>query len=371
MNAVPLRILHVCTTMNMGGAETMLMNYYRHIDTALLQFDFLLHREEQGFYEAEILRRGGRIHRLPALTLRSAPGYPGHIRHFLREHPEYDCIHIHSSGVAFFVARAAHRLGRKVIIQHAHACARDCYDLTTPIRFFCKIATRRYLTHFFGCGTQAAAWLFGRANAAQAIILPNAIETERFRYSPAIRTEQRKKYGWENNWVIGNVARFCPQKNHFRMLRIFAAVLRRAPHAILVLVAEKMGYYEELRAAAEQMGLSKHIVFTGGRQDVAELLQAFDVFLFPSLFEGLSVAMVEAQAAGLHIVTSDGVARESALCEELVDFVPLARTDEDWAEFILRPYNRQDTHDRICRKGYDIAENARLLTSFYCRHLQQ
>ena len=357
--------------MNMGGAETMLMNYYRHLDTSLLQFDFLLHREEEGCYEAEILRRGGRIHRLPALTLQSAPRYPHRILRFLREHPEYECIHIHSSGVALFVARAAHRLGRKIIIQHSHACARDCYDLTTPIRFFCKIATRRYLTHFFSCGRQAAEWLFGTTHAKEAIILPNAIEAARFRFDPATRAKQRKQYGWEDKFVIGNVARFCPQKNHFRMLHIFSAVLQQVPHALLVLVAEKKGYYEELRATADQMGLSEHIVFTGGRQDVADLLQAFDVFLFPSLFEGLSVAMVEAQAAGLRIVTSDQVARESALCEDLVDFIPLGQSDESWTAHLLRPYTRQDTYAQICRKGYDITENAQFLTHFYCRHLQQ
>lgn len=361
----PIRVLHVLTTMNQGGAETMVMNYYRHIDTEKVQFDFLLHREEIGAYEGEILSRGGRIHRLPALTLRSAWRYPKWIYDFLSAHTEYQCIHIHSSGVAYFVARAAHQLKCKVIIQHSHACARNVIDWTTPIRYFCKIATRKHLTHFFSCGKEAAEWLFGQAGARKAIILPNAINTEKFRYTAKQQQDLKRSLGWHGKYTIGNVARFYPQKNHFQMLAIFKATLSIKPNARLILVGKKEGYYPELRKRAQELGIENSIEFTGARSDINDLLKAFDIFLFPSLFEGLSVAMIEAQAAGLKIIASNNIAKEVAICPGLVEFLPLDCSAEQWAARLVAPYNRTDTYETILKAGYDIKANAQWLQQFY------
>lgn len=365
----PIRVLHVLTTMNQGGAETMLMNYYRHIDREKLQFDFLLHREEIGAYEKEILSMGGVIHRLPALKLSSAWSYRKLILDFLKNNPEYDCIHIHSSGVAYFVAKAAHKLGRKVIIQHSHACARDVIDWTTPIRYLCKSATRKYLTHFFSCGKEAAEWLFGRKRAKKAIILPNAVDSRLFSYNSEKHEKLKKQFGWEGKYIIGNVARFCPQKNHFQLLEIFKSTLSIKPNAHLVLVGKKDGYYEELVQRASEMGLLEHVEFTGARADIPDLLQAFDIFLFPSLFEGLSVAMIEAQAAGLKIIASDNIAKEVAICPELVEFISLAAPLSEWSKALTTYYPRKNTCNEICTSGYDIHENSMILQNFYIKHV--
>ena len=364
MNTI-IRVLHVVTTMNQGGAETMLMNYYRHIDRSKLQFDFLLHREEVGAYEEEILAMGGKIHRLPALTIRTAWKYRKWIYDFLKSHPEYECIHIHSTGVAYFVAKAASKLKRKVIIQHSHCCAPDKADVLYPIRVLCKYATKQYLTHFFSCGLEAAEWQFGKKDAKDSIILPNAVDCEKFRYNEERHHALRKELGWEDKYVIGNVARFCPQKNHFQLLEIFKATLNIKPDAYLVLVGKKDGYYKELKQRVDEMGLSNHVEFTGARTDIPNLLQAFDIFLFPSLFEGLSVAMVEAQAAGLKIIASENIAKEVAICPDLVDFLPLSKTYDSWVEHIKSPYIRRDTCLEICAAGFDIQANATMLQDFY------
>lgn len=351
--------------MNQGGAETMIMNYYRHTDRKHVQFDFLVHREEIGAYENEIESLGGKIYRLPALTLRTAWSYRKWIYEFLKSHPEYECIHIHSSGVAYFVAKASHQLGRKVIIQHSHACARNIIDWTTPIRYICKVATRRHLTHFFSCGKEAAEWLFGKKIAQKAIILPNAVNTQKFAFSQAKHLSLRKQYGWDDKYVIGYVARFNYPKNHFQLLEIFKATLTIQPNAHLVLVGKKDGYYDELVKRIDELGISAHVEFTGARSDIHQLLQAFDIFVFPSLFEGLSVAMIEAQAAGLKIIASDNIPKEVAICPDLVDFLPLSKTYDSWAERIKSPYIRRDTCLEICAAGFDIQANATMLQDFY------
>ena len=355
--------------MNQGGAETMVMNYYRQIDRTKVQFDFLLHREEIGTYEEEISSMGGIIYRLPALTLKTAWKYRQQVYEFLKNHPEYKCIHIHSSGVAYFVAQAAHQLKRKVIIQHSHACARNVIDWTTPIRYICKVATRKYLTHFFSCGKEAAEWLFGKKGARKAVILPNAIDSEKFAYSHDNHLLLKKSFGWENKYVIGNVARFFPPKNHFQLLEIFKATLAIKPNAHLVLVGKKDGYYEELVQRVEVLGLSDYVEFTGARSDIHLLLQAFDVFLFPSLFEGLSVAMIEAQAAGLKIIASENIAKEVSICPDLVEFMSLGEPCKKWAERLISTYHRFDRHDEICISGYDIRKNAVFLQEFYLKAL--
>lgn len=365
MDTNPIRILMVCTIMNRGGAETMLMNYYRHMDRRRVQFDFLVHRKETGAYDDEILSMGGKIWRLPALTLRSIFQYRRAIDHFLSAHPEYKIVHIHSSGVALFVAASAKKHHVPVIIQHSHCCAMDKIDWTTPIRYFCKWRTSNCLTHSFSCGKEAAIWQFGKSRANKTFILPNAIEAALYRYDHKRYCKVRDKENWQNRFIIGNVARFSRQKNHPRQLEILQAVLQERPNALLVCVGEKIGDYELIKSLAKEKGLLDHVCFTGGRNDVSELLQGFDVFLFPSFFEGLSVSMIEAQAAGLHVVASDGIAHEAAIVPSCVDFISLNASDKTWANALLTPYNRRDTYGDICSAGYDIEKNAQWLQQFY------
>lgn len=361
----PVRVLMVCTIMDRGGTEALLMNYYRHIDRNRVQFDFLVHREKIGVYEAEISAMGGKVWRLPALTLTSVVQYRSAIDQFFSEHQDYQIVHIHSAGVALFVAAAARKHKIPVIIQHSHCCGLNKWDWTSPFRYVCKILTRPLLTHYFACGRGAAVDLFGSRAAQKAIILPNAISLSDYRYSTARYEQIRKKEHWDGRFVIGNVARFSRVKNHPRQLGILEAVLKKRPNALLVCVGDKQNDYEMIQSLAEQKGLLDHVCFTGGRNDVSDLLQGFDVFLFPSFFEGLSVAMIEAQAAGLHVVASDSIARESAIVSDGVDFISLNASNEIWADALLTPYKRRDTYEDICRAGYDIEENAQWLQQFY------
>ena len=285
----------------------MVMNYYRHIDRSIVQFDFLLHRQERGAYDDEIEAMGGRIYRIPPIF-----NYISHkraVKNFLREHPEYKIIHGHVGELGYCLYKEAAKRKIPCILAHAHNASCD-HDWKWPIRTVLKHLIRSYIGIPMTCGKDAATWLYGKRMAKKVIMLNNAIDAVKYSYSEEIRKQVRKEMGWDGHWVIGDVARFSPPKNHIGLLSIFQAVLEKKPSSILVLVGEKTGLYNEIKSKAEAIGISHAIQFLGTRTDIPRLLQGMDVYCSPSLYEGLSVSMVEAQAAGLRVVTSDKVPQQ-------------------------------------------------------------
>ena len=361
MNA-PIRVLQVFTIMNRGGAETMVMNYYRHIDRSKLQFDFLVHRQERGAYDDEIEAMGGRIFRIPPIF--EFFSHKRAVRQFFKNHAEYKIIHGHLSELGYCIYKEAASQGIPCIIAHAHSAARD-YNWKWPIRTILKLLIRPCISTPMTCGTEAARWLFGKKLAEKATMLNNAIDAQQYAYDEDIRQQVRDEMGWNNHFVIGDVARFSYPKNHIGLLSIFQAVLKKEPKALLVLVGEKTGLYEEVRQEAKALGITHAVQFLGTRTDIPRLLQGMDVYCSPSLYEGLSVSMVEAQAAGLHVVTSDNVPQQVAIIPELLSFIPLTAENNTWIEALLSSYNRVNTFDKIVDAGFDIHANAAWLQDFY------
>lgn len=363
----PIRVLQVLTIMNRGGAETMVMNYYRHIDRSKVQFDFLLHRQERGAYDDEIEAMGGKIYRIPPIF-----NYFAHqtaVKLFFDEHPEYQIIHGHVGELGYCIYKEAKRRGVPTIIAHAHNASCD-RNWKWPIRTVLKHLIRPYITTPMTCGTDAAMWLFGNKMAKKAIMLNNAIDAEKYAYNEETRNKVRDEMEWNGHWVIGDVARFSPPKNHMGLLSIFQAVLRKEPKALLVLIGEKTGLYEEVKQKAKNLGISHAIQFLGTRTDIPHILQGMDVYCSPSLYEGLSVSMVEAQAAGLKVVTSDRVPKQVAIIKKLMCFVPLWSTMAQWRKTLLAPYERVNTQTEIKNAGFDIQLNANELQKFYISPLR-
>ncbi len=357
-----IRVLQVLTIMNRGGAETMVMNYYRHIDRNKVQFDFLLHRQERGDYDDEIEALGGKIFRIPPIF-----NYFEHkkaVKEFFASHPEYRVIHGHVGELGYEIYKEAKRRAIPCIIAHAHNASSD-FNIKSPFRYVLKHLIRKYVTHPMTCGKEAAIWLFGVKIGRQAVMLNNAIDAKAYEYNDKIREAVRREMGWEKQLVIGDVARFSPPKNHIGLLKIFKAVLKEKPNSILVLVGSKGGLYEKVLSEAKSMGIERQIQFLGMRTDVPSLLQGMDVYCSPSIYEGLSVSMVEAQASGLRVVTSTNVPREVELIPNMVDFIPLSDNQSQWVESILKSNERKGTYQDIVEAGFDIYENAKWLQEFY------
>lgn len=356
-----LRVLQVVTHMERGGLESMIMNYYRYIDREKVQFDFLVHRQERAAFDDEIESLGGIIYRLPRLVPWSK-SYLSALNRFFDEHPEYKVVHVHQDCLSSVILKVAAQHNVPVRVAHSHSANQD-KNLKYPIKLWYKRFIPQYATNLFACGKDSGDWMFGGAPFQ---IINNAIDVEAYAYNPTKRQEMRRQLGLENELTIGHVGRFNQPKNHPFLLDIFAVLLKKVPDAILLLVGggENM---PKIQAKAHALGIAEHVRFLGVRSDVADLMQAMDVFVFPSLYEGLPVTMVEAQAAGLPCLISDKIPPECILTNGLVDVLPLSAELETWAARILEKKNlpRIDRRSEIAAHGFDITTEAVKLQKFY------
>lgn len=359
-----MRVLHVVTHMNRGGLETMLMNYYRHMDREQVQFDFLTHRDYNGDYGCEIKELGGYIFHLPKLNPFSLK-YRYALHTFFREHPEYKVVHAHQDCLSSVILKEAEYCGVPVRIGHSHNSSQD-KNFKYLIKLYYRNSIPRYATHLFACSREAGNWMFRGADFS---VLNNAIDAKQYAFSERIRQTIRDELGVsEDEILFGHVGRLSPQKNHEYLLEVFRMISMKAPSKLLLVGDGELR--SEIENQARQLGIRGRVIFTGVRSDVADLLQAMDVFIFPSLYEGLGIVAVEAQAAGLPCLISERVPLECKVTD-LVEQLPLSDGAERWANAAIRmaKTERKDTFEQIKAAGYDIHESAKKLQKFYLNAL--
>lgn len=366
----PIRVLNLFTVMDRGGAETMVMNYYRHIDRTKVQFDFLVHREQRGAYDDEIEALGGRIYRMYPIYPQNFARYKRDIRVFFKDHPEYRIIHSHMSELGYFAFKEAAKQGVPIRICHAHSAPHG-FDMKMVMRTYFKKRMMPYLTHLFMCGEESGEWLYGERNKSRFVMMNNAIDTAAYAWSPARCKKVRHELNLEGVYTLGHVGNFTQPKNHSFLLEIFAALLKKEPNAVLLLVGGGTDM-QRIQAKAQTLGIAEKVRFLGVRSDVADVMQAMDVFVFPSLYEGLGIALIEAQAAGLPCVVSDTIPHEAYLTD-LVDSESLSAPAEKWAEKILakQAIPRTDRRAEIAAHDFDITTEAVKLQEFYLKAYEQ
>lgn len=357
----PIRVLQVVPAMNAGGMETFIMNLYRAIDRTKVQFDFLYHYDMPCFYDEEIAALGGRVYKLSIRQDNDLPRYLRALRQFFAAHPEYRVLHGHYSGFGMFYNPAARRAGITVRAGHSH---NTDYEqglvgfLDRCMSFFFVYG----LTDRFACGQTAGRALFrGRPFT----FVPNGVNAAAFAPDMAARAAVREELGIPADaLVLGHVGRFTAQKNHAFLLEIFAALAARRPDARLLLLGEGP-LLDQTRARAAALGIADRVIFAGVRRDTAACYSAMDAFLLPSLFEGLPVVLVEAQAAGLPCFVSETVDATAAFCDG-VRFLPIDRA-EDWADAVLAapPRRNPDALAQTRAAGYDMLTSARRMQEFY------
>lgn len=366
----PIRILNLFTIMNRGGAETMVMNYYRNIDRSKIQFDFMVHRSERGAYDDEIEALGGKIYRMCPIFPQNFAKYKKMLRSFFDEHPEYKIIHSHMSELGCFAFLEARKRDDITRICHAHNApnikSMTSYEkLQLLMRNYFKHRMRPYTDKYFICGYDAGDWLFGKKNRDKFIMMNNAVDAQKFRYSEETRKEIRSSLGIEDKFAVVNVGRFNQQKNHGFLIDIFENIKKKNPDSVLLLAGN--GELEEkIREKVKSKKLDDSVIFLGLRSDIDKILQGCDVFLFPSLYEGLPVTMVEAQSSGIKCVISDGVPSQCIMTEN-VEVIPLAEDADLWAKKVLtyKSYERKDMYEKIVSAGFDIKANVKELEEFY------
>ena len=356
----PIRVLQVVTYMGRGGLETMLMNYYRNIDRSKVQFDFLTHRSEKWDYDDEIESLGGKIYHLPRLNPFSK-SYLNALDKFFKEHKEYKVVHCHQDCLSGVVLKVAKANGVKFTIAHAHSASQD-KNLKYLIKVLAKKNIKKYSDQLFACGDEAGKWMFETDDFK---VINNAIDTDLYTYNQEKSFEIRQKLGIEGKFVVGHVGRFSYPKNHKFIVNVFDEVCKIEPDSVLMLVGDG-DLRGEIEDKVKALGLTDKVKFMGVRSDVNELMQAMDVFLFPSLYEGLPVTIVEAQASGLKCIISDKVPTECALTDN-VQVVKLEDSPKIWANQVLeyKNYERRNTKQDIEKANFDIKANAKWLQEFY------
>ena len=357
----PLRILHVVTNMSYGGLENLLMSYYRKIDRQKVQFDFLTHFADHQDFEEEIAALGGRLFRLPRLNPVSR-SYHQSLLQFFREHPEYRIVHSHLDCMAGIPLKAAEECGVPVRIAHSHN-SNQTKNLKYPIKMFYRKHIKQYATDLFACSKTAGDWMF---RGSSFTVMRNAIDASAFQYNPSLREAVRHTLNLDNDFVIGHVGQFREQKNHLFLIEIFSEFLKLHPTGKLLL-AGKGPTFKASQELASKLHISDHILFLGARSDISDLMQAMDIFILPSLYEGLPVTMVEAQASGLPCLISDHVPADCIITDH-VKQLPLSAGAAFWAKELETQtgYIRKDTYHEIVNAGFDIQNNAAWLEDFYC-----
>lgn len=355
----PIRVLHVVTYMGRGGLETMIMNYYRHIDRTKVQFDFLVHREFEADYDKEILKLGGRIYHIPLLNPFS-PNYFRNLNFFFSRH-HYNIVHSHLDCLSAYPLKIAKKYGVKTRIAHAHNKNQD-HNFKYLIKAYSKYLMPLYASDLFACSEEAGKWMFpGRRFK----VLNNAIDAKQYIYNPEKEQYMKSKLGIQDKFVLGHVGRFSPQKNHSFLIDVFQCIEKLEKNVVLILVGTGDGK-SEIEEKVSKLGLKDKVIFLGCRNDISDVLQALDIFVFPSLYEGLGIAAVEAQAAGLPCIISDQIPRECRLTEN-IEVLSLKASPLEWANHILKycGSEKKNEFSVICKAGFDIQDNVKQLEKFY------
>ena len=363
-----IKILVCGLSSNKGGVESVIMNYYKHINKDIIQFDFLVN-EPNIPYAEEIKNMGGNIIILP--SRRHLFKFQTQAKQFFKNHAkEYQAIWQNNctlSNIAYI--KYAKKYGIKKRIMHAHNSKNMGNILTLILHKINKLLLPKYATHFWSCDMCASKYFYLKkiiqSNKHQ--IINNAINVQTFTFNSQVRQEYRKKLKLQPTDVaVGHIGRFHFQKNHMFLIEVFNEYQKLQPQAQLFLVGEG-----EDKAKVQQhvanLGLQNKVHFLGARQDVPALLQAMDIFLFPSLFEGLSVALIEAQTSGVTIFTSTTVSPNTKLVKNYFN-ISLNQSPCYWASIMQQKFNdgypRKSNAQQVIDAGFDIQKEAEKLTNF-------
>jgi len=364
------RILQVIGIMNRGGAETMLMNLYRHVDRSKVQFDFVVHTDQQAAFDNEIEALGGRLFHCPRFVGSNTIAYKKWWNQFFSTHAaEYSVVHGHIGSTAAIYLKIAKKYGL-FTIAHSHSSGTD-HSLKSHLYKALAYPTRYIADYFIACSQAAGLDRYGAkvARSDNYCILNNAIDTNFYQYNEAIRLQVREETGLGKGLVLGHVGRFDSAKNQSFAVRLFAELKKQLPEARLLLVGDGV-LRHDVEALADSLGCGESVIFTGVRSDVYRLLQAMDVFVFPSVFEGLPVTLVEAQCAGLPCVISDSIPTDCIITDGLVTRQSLSQPPAEWVPPILKAgqTERTDRTAEIAAHGFDIQTTAKWLEEFYLEH---
>lgn len=366
------RVLQIMGGLKRGGLETFVMNVYRSIDRSHIQFDFLLTQIEGGDYEEEARGMGANIFYLPPRN-KSYKKYQMALDAFFYEHHDYIAVHEHiSSLTSIDPAFYAKKYGIEIRIFHSHSSSIQkslrLHWVHKLLHYINKIKVHNYATHYLGCSGEAIDWMYNYTGVrSKAIMVKNGIDCDMYSYNQTVRSEVRLELSMsDDDFVLGHVGRFIPLKNQSFLVDILKELRKFMPSAKLLLIGEG-DTLDSVKEKVAKFGLNESVIFTGVRTDVCRLMQAMDILVMPSWFEGLPVSLVEAQAAGLSVVASDTISRDSDITGTIL-FKSINDSALDWAQCIVKwekMIGRRNNIDKIKQSGFDSKTTVKQLIEIY------
>lgn len=360
----PVRIAHIIGKLNAAGVEAVVNNYYKNIDHNKYQFDYYIDSDSSCKPSKDLIDMGARYFVIPPYQHLFS-----HIKTLVRLFKENKYLIVHSgmNTLAPISLFAAWMAGVPIRINHNHSTAgkgefkRNC--LKYCLRPFAKV----FANYYCACSKYAGIWLFGKNffSSGKVTVFNNAVDTSKFAFSTSNRDKLRKELGISNKYVIGHIGRFTKQKNHYFLIDIFEQYYKKNSNAVLLLVG--IGeLQDEIKDAVKKKKLEDAVIFLGKRSDVDELYSAMDLFVLPSLYEGLPVVGVEAQVSGLPCIFSNEITREVAITEN-VYFLPIDGSVSDWCSQITNFKNLDLKRDKLKLKdcSFDIKVQANNLVEYY------
>lgn len=360
------KILHLSLTKSIGGIASFQKNLFNNTDRSAVAFEFVTTYPDSALIPF-LKDNNVKIHLLP--PQKTVLPYCLSLYKLLKTE-NYDAVHIHKNSCAnpmgFIVCRIA---GVKQIIAHSHSTASIGGKIADIFHFLFRPLVRKLSNVKLACSAEAAVWLYGEKyfkNNDTVQIIKNGIDTDVFAYNENVRSEVRKEYGWDNKLVFGHVGNFIPAKNHYFMIDIISEVIKTEENALLLFLG-RGDAMESVREYAIKKGVAEHIVFMGSRSDTARFYQAMDLFLFPSLYEGLPIAGIEAQTADLPCLFSDAITSGIMITSRAVS-MPLESGAAEWAKMSLalaKTSERGNVSDKIAASGYDAADMGKRMEQIY------
>lgn len=311
-----VRVLQIIGLACGGGVESVILNYYRNIDKDKVQFDFVVHKHPLKSFVDEAEKYGGRIYEVTAYT-KNIFAFTYEIYKIIKN-GHYDIVHSNMNSLSVFPLFAAWLAGARVRILHNHTTDTKAEGFRTVIKRTLRPFAKVFANQYWACSKLAAEWMYGKqaVDSGKVTIINNAIDLNKFAFCQEKRNALRNELGLEGKFVIGHVGRFMKQKNHEFLIDIFAEVAKLKENAVLMLIGEGP-LMVAIRKKANELHLEEKVLFLGVRNDVADLYNVMDVFLFPSLYEGLGMVAVEAQVNGLPVVVSTEVPKEAGIRENI------------------------------------------------------
>lgn len=367
MKDEPIKVAQIVGKWVGGGVESVIMNYYTHIDRTKIQFDFICDADSTNIPYKRIEELGGRVIIIP--PYQKIFKYIKELGKVLKEN-NYKIIHSHINALSVFPLYVAKKTGVPVRIAHSHSTSNKKEWKKNLIKNMLRTFSKLFATDYMCCSEHAGRWLFGdkEYDKGNVYLLNNAIDIEKFKYNKKIRKAKREELGIIANYkVIGHVGRFVEQKNHEYIIDVFNEIHKEDKNTILMLVGQ--GPLEEkIRDKVVTLGLEEYVKFLGQRDDINELYQVFDIFLFPSIYEGLGLVLIEAQCSGLYCIASTEVPKMANI-NNMVTFLDLNVDKRVWADILLnklkKKNNRNNKRKKFASKGFDINKEANKLLDKY------